>query len=85
MDATTNAKLKVSLFWSLRGDYWVIELGKDCEYAVVSAPGKNYLWIPARPAEMNESRYAELIGRLQAQGFDISRLRRTKHPKPAGR
>ena len=77
VDTTTNAKLKVSFFWPFRGDYWIIELGKDYEYAVVSAPSMRYLWILAREPKMDETLYAHIIGRLKERGFDISRLQNT--------
>lgn len=77
VDATTNAKLKVSFFWPFRGDYWIIELGKDYEYAVVSAPSMNYLWVLSRTPKMDESRYQEIVGRLKDKGFDIAKLQRT--------
>lgn len=77
VDRTTNAKLKVSFFWPFRGDYWIIELGKDYEYAVVSAPSMKYLWVLAREPKMDEAQYEAIIGRLKERGFDISRLQRT--------
>jgi len=79
VDKDTNAKLKVSFFWPFRGDYWIIELGKEYEYAVVSAPNMQYLWVLARSPKMDEVQYAGIVARLQERGFDIARLRRTEH------
>jgi apolipoprotein D and lipocalin family protein len=78
-DKTTNAKLKVSFFWPFRGDYWIIELGTNYEYAVVSAPNRRYLWILAREPKMNEELYAGVVSRLKDRWFDISRLQKTDH------
>jgi apolipoprotein D and lipocalin family protein len=77
VDKVTNAKLKVSFFWPFRGNYWIIDLGKDYEYAVVSAPSMNYLWILSRTPQMEEQRYQEIASRLEARGFDIEKLNRT--------
>lgn len=77
VDAATGAKLKVSFFWPFRGDYWIIELGEDYEYAVVSAPSMKYLWILSRTPQMDERRYQAIVGRLKDRGFDIARLSRT--------
>ena len=77
MDKTTNAKLKVSFFWPFRGDYWIIELGRDYEYAVVSAPSRKYLWILSRTPKMEEPKYLEIVGRLKDRGFDVAKLNRT--------
>lgn len=76
-DKSTNAKLKVSFFWPFQGDYWIIELGTNYEYAVVSAPSRNYLWILAREPLMEESHYTALVKRLRDRGFDVARLQPT--------
>ncbi len=31
----TNSKLKVMFFWPFQGNYWIIGLGKNYEYAIV--------------------------------------------------
>jgi apolipoprotein D and lipocalin family protein len=77
VDKNTNAKLKVSFFWPFRGDYWIIDLGKDYEYAVVSAPSRKYLWILSREPRMDEDQYTKLVRRLKERGFDIAKLNRT--------
>jgi apolipoprotein D and lipocalin family protein len=77
VDKSTNAKLKVSFFWPFRGDYWIIELGKDYEYAVVSSPNRKYLWILSRTPKMDEALYARIAEGLRERGFDVSLLRRT--------
>ena len=77
VDKTSNAKLKVSFFWPFRGDYWIIELGRDYEYAVVAGPDRKYLWILARSPQMDEGLYGAIVERLRAGGFDVGRLKRT--------
>jgi len=77
VDKATNAKLKVSFFWPFRGNYWIIDLGKDYEYAVVSAPSMKYLWILSRTPQMDEKCYQEIVTRLKDRGLDVARLNRT--------
>ncbi len=79
VDAASNAKLEVSfvslfgwqLFW---GDYWVIGLGDDYEYAVVGHPDRSYGWVLARsprlPAELRE----QVDDLLRRAGYDPGRL-----------
>ena len=78
-DKTTNAKLKVQFFWPFKGDYWIIELADDYSYAVVSEPGKEYLWILSRTPKMDENLLQAIIGRLKEKGFDTSKIVRTVH------
>ena len=73
-DTKSNAKLKVSFFWPFYGDYWIIDLGKDYEYAVVGHPDRTYLWILSRTKKMDETLYGEILGRLASKGYDITKL-----------
>ena len=73
-DTATNAKLKVSFFWPFTGNYWIIELGKDYEYAVVGDESRKYLWILSRTPQMDETLYNELLKRVQDRGFDVSKV-----------
>ena len=74
VDTSTNAKLKVTFFWPFSGDYWVIDLGSNYEYAVVGHPSRKYLWVLSRTPVMNESVYNGILDRIKAQGYDVSKL-----------
>jgi len=74
VDTATNAKLKVSFFWPFSGDYWIIDLGNDYEYAVIGHPGRKYLWILSRTKKMDESVYEGILTRLKQQHYDTSKL-----------
>jgi apolipoprotein D and lipocalin family protein len=80
VDKETNAKLKVSFFWPFSGDYWIVDLGKEYEYAVVSNPDRKYLWILSRTPRMDEPSYARIIDRLTRDGYDLSKLEKTMIP-----
>ena len=79
VDGATNAKLEVSFFRPFWGDYWIVDLGADYDYAVVGHPGRDYLWILSRASTMPEATYEGILARLKAQGYDTSRLKRTLH------
>jgi len=81
-DPATNARLRVTFFWPFTGDYWIIDLGGEYEYAVVSNPDRSFLWVLNRTSVMDESRYARIIARLQKLSFDTSRLVRTVQSGP---
>ncbi len=75
-----NDRLRVSFFWPFFGDYWVIGLDPDYRWAVVGAPGRDYLWILSRNAQMAPADYAAAVEIARRQGFDTARLRRTAQP-----
>ena len=78
VDKETNARLKVSFFWPFSGDYWIIDLDKEYEYAVVGHPERKYLWILSRRPDMDENVYQSILERLQKQGYDTTKLIRTE-------
>jgi len=78
VDTETNARLKVSFFWPFAGDYWIIDLGKDYEYAVIGHPKRKYLWILSRTPEMSDEVYQSILMRLQNQEYNTAQLIRTK-------
>lgn len=59
------------------GDYWVIDLDPQYQVAAVSDPQREYLWILSRTPQMDKKTYEELLSRLQAQQFDIRKLKLT--------
>ena len=80
VDASTNAKLEVSFFRPFWGDYWIVDLGPDYEYAVVGHPSRDYLWILGRAPTMDPGLYDEIVERLALQGYETERLVRTRQP-----
>ena len=77
VDKETNAKLKVSFFLFFSGDYWIIDLGKDYEYAVIGHPQRKYLWILSRTKEMDEAVYEGILSLLRDKQYDTSKLIKT--------
>lgn len=80
------AKLKVRfapwwLSWlpAVWGDYWVVDLNPDYNLVAVSEPKREYLWILSRTPIVEPAAYQALLGRLRAQGFDLSKLEVTTH------
>ena len=77
VDKNSNAKLKVTFFWPFYGDYWIIDLGKDYDYAVVGTPNRKYLWILSRTPQMDDKLYSQLVEYAKSKGFDVNKLIKT--------
>ena len=77
VDKNSNAKLKVTFFWPFYGDYWIIKLGNDYDYAVVGTPNHKYLWILNRTPQMDDKLYSQLIEYVKSKGFDVNKLIKT--------
>jgi apolipoprotein D and lipocalin family protein len=80
-DPQSNAKLKVQFFWPFEGDYWIIELGPDYQYAVVGVPSRTFLWILSRTPAMDEALFADILARLPDWGYEPARLYMVPQPQ----
>ena len=72
------AKLKVSFFWIFYGDYYVLELDKDYQWAVIGSSTDKYLWILSRTPQMAPEIYTDLLKRIADRGYDTSALIKVK-------
>jgi len=79
VDKISGAKLKVTFFWPFYGDYWIIDLGKDYNYAVVGTPNRKYLWILSRTPQMDDRLFSQLIEFVKSKGFNVNNLIKTTH------
>ena len=67
--------LKVSFFGPFYGSYIVFELDKvGYQYAFVSGPDKDYLWLLARTPTVKPAIIKSFVSRSKALGFDVSKL-----------
>jgi apolipoprotein D and lipocalin family protein len=77
VEGSNNAKLRVQFFWPFRGDYWIIDLDKDYQYAVVGVPSRKYFWILSRSPKMDSEMLNSLLAKVKEKGFDISKAQQT--------
>jgi len=74
---TNNAKLRVSFFRPFWGDYWIVALDANYQWAVVSNAKGSTCWILSRTKQMDEKLYTDLVEQCQAMSIDVSRLLKT--------
>src|SRR5260221_6649716 len=67
-DAAVPAKLSLD-FGFAYGDFWIVEVGTDYEYAVVGHPTRDYLWILSRERTLPKATLDGVLSRAQARGF----------------
>jgi apolipoprotein D and lipocalin family protein len=83
VDPETNAKLKVSFFGPFWGDYWILGLDPEYQWALVGSPDRDYLWVLSRDPRLDEATYASIVEKAEQQGYDVGRLVRTAQPADA--
>lgn len=75
VDKKSNAKLEVSFFSILGwrpvwGDYWIIGLDENYQWAIVGTPSRKYGWILAREQQLDEKTLEKIYSILKAQGYN---------------
>ncbi|CAD6342015.1 unnamed protein product [Miscanthus lutarioriparius] len=89
-DASSDeAKLKVKFYLPpflpiipVVGDYWVLYVDDDYQYALVGEPRRKNLWILCRKTSIDEEVYNQLVERAKEEGYDVSKLHRTPQDDP---
>ena len=54
--------------------HWVVMLGDDYDYAVVSGPDRGQVWVLARTRTLGRARYAGIVQRLRRAHYPVDRL-----------
>jgi apolipoprotein D and lipocalin family protein len=73
-DPSDNARLKVQFFWPFTGDYNIIEVDPDYQYALVGTESRKNLWILSRKPELNLETTKSLVEKGTQQGFNTLEL-----------
>jgi apolipoprotein D and lipocalin family protein len=79
VDKEKNSKLKVEFLWPFKGDYWIIEVGDQYDYALVGEPSRKYLWILGRQSRLDERIMKRLIDSANEKGFTTNNMILTRH------
>ncbi|PMH43758.1 lipocalin [Vibrio sp. 10N.286.49.B3] len=75
VDAQNQGYLKVSFFGPFYGSYIVFELDKqDYQYAFVSGPNLDYLWLLARTPVVEQEVIDKFMAMSRERGFDVENI-----------
>ncbi|CAO2841379.1 unnamed protein product [Amaranthus hypochondriacus] len=84
-----EAKLKVKFYVPpflpiipVVGDYWILYLDADYQYALIGQPSRRYLWILSRTPHLDEDIYNQLLEKAKEEGYDINKLHKTPQADP---
>ena len=83
-DNANNAKLQVrfapgilSFLPNVWGDYWIIDLDDQYNYAAIGDPKREYFWILSRQPEISDAVYQNILRRVEAKGFNPGKVVKT--------
>jgi apolipoprotein D and lipocalin family protein len=75
VDKKSNSKLEVSFvsflgwrpFW---GDYWIIGLDENYQWAIIGTPNRKYGWVLSRTPQLNQETMDMIFQILKDQGYN---------------
>lgn len=70
----TPALLRVSFFGPFYGDYRVMLLDTDYQYALIGSGSDEYLWILSRTPRLSDEAKSLILTEAQRRGYDTSKL-----------
>ena len=68
------SKLKVSFFRPFYGNYQILMLGKNYEYAVIGEPSREYFWILSRTKQLDKNTTSLIVNAMPSLGYDANKL-----------
>ena len=83
-DSNVQAKLALDVGGYV-GDYWILEVDSNYQYAVIGHPSRLYFWILSRAPTLDSATVQGIVSRAQSDHFDMSQLEYTPQPPPDDR
>jgi len=68
------AKLKVSFFLFFYGDYYVLDIDPNYQWAMIGSSSDKYLWILSRTSKLDNDLYNSILKKIEKRGYDVSKL-----------
>lgn len=77
----TVGQLKVTFFWPFYGQYRIIRLDSNYQWAVVTSSSRDYFWILSRQPQLPGDLLEKLVMEAATDGYATSQFIYVKHDK----
>lgn len=79
IDNTGNARWGMQFVWPIKAEYLIAYLDEAYTKTIIARNARDYVWIMAREAHLNDDEYAALVQKVADMGYDIAKLRKVPH------
>lgn len=76
LDEGNGAEWAMQFIWPIKMEYTISYVDPDYQTSIVARSKRDWVWIMARTPTIDETRYADLVQRVEALGYDADALRR---------
>ena len=84
---TNNAIWGMQFVWPIKAEFVIAHLDPDYSETIIARSARDYVWIMARTPTISDARYAALVARVKAMGYDTGKLVKVPQrpaPQPVG-
>jgi apolipoprotein D and lipocalin family protein len=71
-----NTEWGMQFIWPFKAEYRIAYLDPTYSQVIIARSSRDYVWIMAREPHVSDTDYQELLARVGAMGYEVSRLRR---------
>jgi apolipoprotein D and lipocalin family protein len=82
-DTVNNSTWGMQFVWPFKAEFLITHLNADYTQTVIGRNQRDYVWIMARTPEIPETDYRRLLGELEGQGYDLTKIRKVPQRWPA--
>ena len=82
-DTVNNSTWGMQFVWPFKAEFLITHLNADYTQTVIGRNQRDYVWIMARTPEIPDADYRRLLGELEAQGYDLTKIRKVPQRSPA--
>ncbi len=75
-DDGSNAIWGMQFIWPIKAEYRIVYLDDDYTETIIGRTKRDYVWIMAREPIISDESYRKLVGIVEEEGYDISKLRK---------
>lgn len=75
-DENSNTEWDVQFVWPLKVPYRVLDVASDYCWAILGTTNENFVWVMSRKPHLDFETYQTVIRKIQAFGYDTSKLRK---------
>lgn len=85
LDDRSNAVWGMQFIWPIKADYRIVYLSPGYQRTVIGRTQRDYVWLMARTPSIPKAEYRRMVGFIERQGYDASKLQKVPQHCARGR
>ena len=74
VEGSNNAIWGMQFVWPIKAEFVISHVDPQYTETIIARSARDYVWIMARTPTIEEARYAALVARVKAMGYDTAKL-----------